>query len=126
MTDFMPPTSKERGLRSGTVPTPLVVGLGAACELANREMEYDHQHVKRLSDMLVQVKMMVVMIYNDGDHQDGGDIQMENYNQLLPWISPHFDDDLTPLGRDQSIAKCGEKWRRKCLPWVCQPQLPLC
>ena len=37
------------------MPTPLVVGLGAACELANREMEYDHQHVKRLSDMLVQV-----------------------------------------------------------------------
>ena len=62
MTDFMPTTSKERGLRSGTVPTPLVVGLGAACELANREMEYDHQHVKRLSDMLVQVKMTVVMI----------------------------------------------------------------
>ena len=58
----MPTTSKERGLRSGTVPTPLVVGLGAACELANREMEYDHQHVKRLSDMLVQVKMMVVLI----------------------------------------------------------------
>ena len=69
MTDFMPPTSKERGLRSGTVPTPLVVGLGAACELANREMEYDHQHVKRLSDMLVQVKMMVVM--TDDDCDDG-------------------------------------------------------
>ena len=64
--------------------------------------------------------------YDDDDHQDCSDIQMENYNQLLPWISPHFDDDLTPLGRDQSIAKCGEKWRRKCLPWVCQPQLPLC
>ena len=47
---------KERGLRSGTVPTPLVVGLGAACELANREMEYDHQHVQRLSDLLVQVR----------------------------------------------------------------------
>ena len=37
---------------------------------------------------------MVVMIYNYGDHQDGGDIQMENYNQLLTWISPHFDDNL--------------------------------
>ena len=49
-------SQKERGLRSGTVPTPLVVGLGAACELANREMEYDHQHVQRLSDMLVQVR----------------------------------------------------------------------
>ena len=62
----------------------MVVGLGAACELANREMEYDHQHVKRLSDMLVQVKVLVVMMmivmtdddYDDGDHQDCGDIQM--------------------------------------------------
>lgn len=29
---------QERGLRSGTVPTPLSVGLGAACELAQKEM----------------------------------------------------------------------------------------
>ena len=62
MKDFMLTTSKERGLRSGTVPTPLVVGLGSACKLANREIEYDHQHVKRLSDTLVQVNMMVVML----------------------------------------------------------------
>ena len=27
---------QERGLRSGTVPTPLVVGLGAACDLAHQ------------------------------------------------------------------------------------------
>ena len=30
---------QERGMRSGTVPTPLVVGLGAACEVAQQEME---------------------------------------------------------------------------------------
>ena len=30
---------QERGIRSGTVPTPLVVGLGAPCELASQEME---------------------------------------------------------------------------------------
>lgn len=30
---------QERGLRSGTVPTPLAVGLGAACSLAQKEME---------------------------------------------------------------------------------------
>ena len=33
---------QERGMRSGTVPTPIVVGLGAACELAQREMEVGH------------------------------------------------------------------------------------
>jgi len=30
---------QERGMRSGTVPTPLVVGLGAACAIAKREMK---------------------------------------------------------------------------------------
>lgn len=30
---------QERGLRSGTVPTPLAVGLGAASEIAKKEME---------------------------------------------------------------------------------------
>lgn len=30
---------QERGMRSGTVPTPLVVGLGAACEISMQEMK---------------------------------------------------------------------------------------
>ena len=43
---------QERGLRSGTLPTPVVVGLGAACELAGREMAYDHAHIARLERKL--------------------------------------------------------------------------
>ncbi|RKP01105.1 hypothetical protein CXG81DRAFT_12392 [Caulochytrium protostelioides] len=43
---------QERGLRSGTVPTPLAVGLGAACRLAREDMAYDYAHVARLSDRL--------------------------------------------------------------------------
>lgn len=30
---------QERGMRSGTLPAPLVVGLGAACHLAHTDME---------------------------------------------------------------------------------------
>merc|ERR1719167_116123 len=45
---------QERGLRSGTVPTPLAVGMGAACAVAQQEMHYDTQHVNRLSNKLVQ------------------------------------------------------------------------
>uniref|UniRef100_A0A672SVX1 Cysteine desulfurase n=2 Tax=Sinocyclocheilus grahami TaxID=75366 RepID=A0A672SVX1_SINGR len=45
---------QERGLRSGTVPTPLVVGLGAACEIAQQELEYDHKCVTVLANRLVQ------------------------------------------------------------------------
>lgn len=45
---------QERGLRSGTVPTPLAVGLGAACSIAQHEMEYDHHRVSMLANRLVQ------------------------------------------------------------------------
>merc|ERR1719222_830958 len=44
---------QERGLRSGTVPTPLAVGLGAACELAKNEMAYDKEYIDRLSQRLI-------------------------------------------------------------------------
>lgn len=46
---------QERGLRSGTVPTPLVVGLGKAAELCSEDMQYDYEHVKRLSNHLVSL-----------------------------------------------------------------------
>ena len=44
---------QERGLRSGTVPTPLVVGLGSACDIARSEMERDTEHVTRLSQRML-------------------------------------------------------------------------
>merc|ERR1712137_12297 len=44
---------QERGLRSGTVPTPLCVGLGVACDVALKEMNYDHTRIEKLSRRLV-------------------------------------------------------------------------
>ncbi|KAL0343445.1 UNVERIFIED_CONTAM: Cysteine desulfurase, mitochondrial [Sesamum angustifolium] len=44
---------QERGIRSGTVPTPLVVGFGAACELAMKEMEYDDTRIRELQQRLL-------------------------------------------------------------------------
>lgn len=43
---------QERGLRSGTLPTPLVVGLGEAARLAKQEMDYDYKRVTDLSERL--------------------------------------------------------------------------
>lgn len=43
---------QERGLRSGTVPAPLVVGMGAAVEIAQKEMEYDSKWIDFLSKRL--------------------------------------------------------------------------
>lgn len=59
---------QERGMRSGTVPTPLVVGLGAACEIAMSEMEYDHAWITKLSDMLVEsITSRMKHIVRNGD-----------------------------------------------------------
>ena len=43
---------QERGLRSGTVPAPLAVGLGAACEIAQEEMARDAKHIAHLERIL--------------------------------------------------------------------------
>merc|ERR1719419_1651613 len=59
---------QERGLRSGTVPTPLCVGLGTACEVAKNEMHNDHQHVTRLADKLVQgISSALPNVIRNGD-----------------------------------------------------------
>jgi cysteine desulfurase len=39
---------QERGLRSGTVPAPLVVGLGAACRVAGEVMADERAHLDAL------------------------------------------------------------------------------
>ncbi|XP_035244540.1 cysteine desulfurase, mitochondrial [Anguilla anguilla] len=48
---------QERGLRSGTVPTPLAVGLGAACEIAQQEMQYDHHWISMLANRFIEKVM---------------------------------------------------------------------
>jgi cysteine desulfurase len=42
----------ERGKRSGTLPVPNVVGLGAACRVAGREMTAEAERLARLRDRL--------------------------------------------------------------------------
>ena len=44
---------QERGLRSGTVPTPLTVGLGAAAEVAQKEMEVRHDYMNNENNQCV-------------------------------------------------------------------------
>lgn len=59
---------QERGLRSGTVPASLVVGLGEACRIAKREMAADHERVKGLADRLINgITKDVSHIVRNGD-----------------------------------------------------------
>ncbi len=43
---------QESGLRSGTLPVPLIVGLGKAAELANRRLELETKRFQMLRDRL--------------------------------------------------------------------------
>ncbi len=45
---------QERGIRSGTLATPLIVGFGEACRIAKIEMEEEGKRLKRLRDRLYQ------------------------------------------------------------------------
>ena len=59
---------QERGFRSGTLSTPLSVGLGVAAEIASKEMEKDQAHVKKLFDMFLnKIQSNADEIYLNGD-----------------------------------------------------------
>lgn len=42
----------ERGMRSGTLPTHQLVGMGEACAIAKERLEQDAEHAKRLGERL--------------------------------------------------------------------------
>ncbi|KAG1789366.1 pyridoxal phosphate-dependent transferase [Suillus plorans] len=59
---------QERGLRSGTLPTALAVGMGEAARIAKLEMARDHARIKQLSDRLIQgINSQVEHVVRNGD-----------------------------------------------------------
>ncbi len=62
----------ERGMRSGTLPVALIVGLGEACELAGREMSTAMPRIKQMRDRLHQAltsKLRDVYLNGHPDHR---------------------------------------------------------
>ncbi len=61
---------QERGFRSGTLPTPLVVGLGEAAAIAKAEMGKDAEHARRLyAKFLTELLDGVPEVYLNGDRE---------------------------------------------------------
>ncbi|MDX1916537.1 MAG: IscS subfamily cysteine desulfurase [Rickettsiaceae bacterium] len=59
---------QERGIRSGTVPTPLVVGLGEAAKIAQATMEEENSRISELSDYFFKrIKSEIADIYVNGE-----------------------------------------------------------
>jgi cysteine desulfurase len=57
----------ERGLRSGTLPTHQIVGMGEAFRIAREEMDAEIAKVKALRDRLAKGLMEIEEVYINGD-----------------------------------------------------------
>lgn len=57
----------ERGMRSGTLPTHQIVGMGEAFEIARTEMEKESTRVRRLRDKLLEGRLAIGEVYVNGD-----------------------------------------------------------
>ncbi|KAJ8600793.1 hypothetical protein CTAYLR_010472 [Chrysophaeum taylorii] len=62
---------QERGLRSGTLPTALCVGLGAAARICREEMERDAAHVLELSAHLLDGISKIPQVVLNGHPEFG-------------------------------------------------------
>ncbi|MEG3638562.1 IscS subfamily cysteine desulfurase [Magnetococcus sp. PR-3] len=69
----------ERGMRSGTLSTPLIVGLGEACRLATEEMAVEEARVLKLREKLrttLEAKMTHVKTNGSLDHRVAGNLNI--------------------------------------------------
>ncbi|AEI88597.1 cysteine desulfurase [Candidatus Midichloria mitochondrii IricVA] len=58
---------QERGMRSGTLPTPLVVGMGEAAVIAKQDMENDYKRISNLSEKFISEVTKIPEVYLNGD-----------------------------------------------------------
>ena len=67
---------QERGLRSGTLPTPLIVGLGEACRLARLEMADDTARIAALRQRLLDQLAPDVVVNGSWEHRIVGNLNL--------------------------------------------------
>ncbi|CAG9576709.1 putative cysteine desulfurase [Leishmania major strain Friedlin] len=70
---------QERGVRSGTVAAALVVGMGAACEVAMKEWKRDAAHTERLQERLLkglQSRLSHLVVNGDLKHRLPGNLNI--------------------------------------------------
>ena len=69
----------ERGMRSGTLNVPSIVGLGKACEIAREEMAAEGERQKRLRDRLrqrLESELDYVEVNGSWEHRLPGNLNM--------------------------------------------------
>lgn len=70
---------QERGIRSGTLPAPLCIGLGAACRIAHEEMAMETERVRMLAQRLnkgITDKLDDVILNGDAERRVAGNLNL--------------------------------------------------
>jgi cysteine desulfurase len=70
---------QERGMRSGTLPTPLCVGLGEACAIAMKEMSEEAKRLTMLRDRLysgITLRLSDVVLNGEGAPRIPGNLNL--------------------------------------------------
>lgn len=73
---------QERGMRSGTLPVPLCVGLGEACRIAEEEFQTDYNRILGLRNYLlknIQEKLSKVYVNGSLEHRIPGNLNLNFY-----------------------------------------------
>jgi len=87
----------ERGMRTGTLNVPGIVGFGKACEICMQEMESDTARIIKLRDKLEQALLKVEESYLNGDKE-----------QRLPHVSnisfKYVEGEGLLMGFNKNIA----------------------
>jgi len=70
---------QERGFRSGTLPTPLCVGLGEAAEICMKEMAGEAVRIKKLQERMLKglnAKLPEIFVNGDLEHRIPGNLNI--------------------------------------------------
>ncbi|WP_295136055.1 IscS subfamily cysteine desulfurase [uncultured Reyranella sp.] len=70
---------QERGFRSGTLPTPLCVGLGEAAEICMKEMDAEAKRLKKLQERMLnglRAKLTDIVVNGDLEHRIPGNLNI--------------------------------------------------
>lgn len=70
---------QERGMRSGTLPAPLCIGLGVACRIAHEEMAMETERVRMLAQRLnkgIADKLDDVILNGDAERRVAGNLNL--------------------------------------------------